>query len=266
MAKRKSNTKPHLSKKAERRKAKYSKGKEKTGSVAVSHIKLDPGSSVSLVRHEKVSNLVSVRVPCGNDGLSRPYPEKIEAVRLNPRMLGKFRPKLELEGLVPDRTKITSLPRRSPLTRRQKVKPSKNRDLGGTIFGTDNRYLFNDRSFPWRTTGLIRTAGGRCSGTTIGRRLVLTASHCINWGTGGANAGWVTFTPGYYDGFAPWGEIAANQVIYWNQAPSSLTDRETAFDYVVLVMDDPIGATLGYPGYRSYDDDWNGGGVLQDLR
>lgn len=30
-------------------------------------------------------------------------------------------------------------------------------DRGGTIFDTDDRYLFDDTSFPWRTTGKVRT-------------------------------------------------------------------------------------------------------------
>ena len=41
-------------------------------------------------------------------------------------------------------------------------------DVGGTIFGSDDRYLFDDRSFPWRTTGKVNTVGKWGSGTTIG--------------------------------------------------------------------------------------------------
>ena len=89
----------------------------------------------------------------------------------------------------------------------------------------------------------------------IGPRHVLTASHVVNW-TGGSEGGvaWLTFTPGYFDGSGPWGEIAATRVIYWEQAPGTLTDQQTAFDYVVLVMDQRIGDVVGYPGYRTYDD------------
>lgn len=109
-----------------------------------------------------------------------------------------------------------------------------------------------------RTTGKVRTEGQWGSGTTVGPRLVLTASHVINW-TGGDEGGvsWVTFTPGYFDGSGPWGEIAATHVIYWIQAPGTLSDEQTAFDYVVLVMADRIGDVVGYPGYRTYDERWN---------
>ena len=49
------------------------------------------------------------------------------------------------------------------------------RDKGGTIFDTDDRYLFQDTSFPWRIVGKVRTAGGWGSGTVIGPRHILTA-------------------------------------------------------------------------------------------
>src|SRR5262249_2183052 len=61
----------------------------------------------------------------------------------------------------------------------------------------------------------------------------------------------------------PWGEFAATQVIYWEQAAGLLSDEQTAFDYVVLVMEERVGDIVGYPGYRTYDDDWNGGSYWQ---
>ncbi|TWD81285.1 hypothetical protein FB561_2396 [Kribbella amoyensis] len=164
----------------------------------------------------------------------------------------------ELDGLVPGGVPTAFLPRRARPTHRLPPGQGKDLDQGGTIFGTDDRYLFDDLSFPWRTTGKVRTVGHWGSGVTIGPRHVLTASHVINW-TGGEDDGvaWVTFTPGYFDGKGPWGEIEATRVIYWIQAPGQLSDDQTAFDYVVLVMAERIGEVVGYPGYRTYDKDWN---------
>ncbi|MGD8846840.1 MAG: hypothetical protein PVJ84_22080 [Desulfobacteraceae bacterium] len=94
--------------------------------------------------------------------------------------------------------------------------------------------------------------------------MVLTASHCINWLSGGG-AGWVKFSPAYYNGNGSWGEFYATRVIFWNKAEGGLSDFETAFDYVVLVMNDYVGSRVGYPGYRTYSDDWNGEDVWQHM-
>ena len=45
----------------------------------------------------------------------------------------------------------------------------------------------------------------------------------------------------------------------------ALSDLETAFDYVVCVMDSRIGDILGYPGYRTYDNTWNDGDYWQHM-
>ena len=190
--------------------------------------------------------------------------ERIPVTGLSPESIDSTLVTQEIKGHYPAGVPITFIPKRAK--RSHTLRPEKGEDLdrGGTIFGTDDRYLFDDQSFPWRTTGKVRTVGKWGSGTTIGPRHVLTASHVLNW-TGGDDGGvaWLTFTPGYFDGSGPWGEIAATNVIYWLQAPGSLTDQQTAFDYVVLVMEDRIGDILGYPGFRTYDDDWNGGRYWQ---
>lgn len=196
-------------------------------------------------------------------GRSRHYDliptERLTSKDVDPDVTGK-----EFEGHVPDGVPTSFVPGEAQPTHQLPPGEGKDVDKGGTIFGTDDRYLFDDLSFPWRTTGKVRTVGGWGSGVTIGPRLVLTASHVINW-TGGddGRVAWVTFTPGYFDGRGPWGEIAATRVIYWLQAPGTLSDDQTAFDYVVLVMEERIGEVVGYPGFRTYADDWNGGKYWQ---
>lgn len=193
----------------------------------------------------------------------RPY-DVIPTTRLRRKDIDPELGAKELEGFVPAGVATAFAPRRARPTHRLPPGKGKDVDQGGTIFGSDDRYLFDDLSFPWRTTGKVRTVGQWGSGVTIGPRHVLTASHVINW-TGGEDDGiaWVTFTPGYFDGKGPWGEIAATRVIYWIQAPGQLSDDQTAFDYVVLVMEERVGEVVGYPGYRTYNDDWNGGDYWQ---
>jgi V8-like Glu-specific endopeptidase len=192
--------------------------------------------------------------------------EKIPVTRLTTKDIDRRLLRAKIKGHLPGGVPTTFKPKRGRRT--HTLRPEKGKDVNkvGTIFNTDNRYLFDDQSFPWRTTGKVRTSGQWGSGTTIGPRHVLTASHVINW-TGGSGGGvsWVTFSPGYFDGNGPWGEISATRVIYWLQAPGSLTDQQTAFDYVVLIMNDRIGDIVGYPGYRTYDDDWNNGSYWQSI-
>lgn len=244
--------------------------------LSLADFTLSRGDQISLVRDELLDDVFHLKCLVGPGGMPPRRRRDIKGIPLDTRRARNHLDVRELDGMVPDGSPVTFTPEEAERTRvqehldvhRREQKPIKDPktgeqlDRGGTIFGTDDRYLFNDRTFPWRTTGLIRTAGGRCSGTTIGPRLVLTASHCVNW-TGDGGAGWITFTPGAFDGDEPWGEIAATHVVYWTQAPGTLSDQQTAFDYVVLVMEENIGEVIGYPGYRTYDDDWNGGSFWQ---
>ena len=194
----------------------------------------------------------------------RPRYDIIPATRLSNKDVDPDLASKEIEGFIPGGVPTTFAPRRAPRTHRLPPARGKDVDQGGTIFGSDDRYLFDDLAFPWRTTGKVRTVGQWGSGVTIGPRHVLTASHVINW-TGGEDDGvaWVTFTPSYFDGKGPWGEVAATRVIYWIQAPGQLSDDQTAFDYAVLIMEERIGEVVGYPGYRTYNDNWNGGDYWQ---
>lgn len=200
----------------------------------------------------------------GLDGMSRRRRhDRIPTTRLSARDMDlRSLPKM-LDGHRPAGAGTNFVPKLAQPTHQLPVRRGEKLDQGGTIFGTDDRYLFDDHSFPWRTTGKVRTAGKWGSGTTIGPRHVLTASHVVDWKGDNGGVSWLTFTPGYFDGRGPWGEIAATQVIYWEQAPGQLSDEQTAFDYVVLVMEERIGEVVGYPGYRTYDDDWNGGKFWQ---
>ena len=147
----------------------------------------------------------------------------------------------------------------------RKKKIRKGNDIPEVVFPPDTRYIYRDTSFPWCTTGKVETSSGSCTGTMIGRRLMVTASHCINWTNGGA--GWVKLTPSYYNGSEPFGIAWATRVIYWSRVDGSdgLSDQETAFDYVVLVLDRNLGDITGYPGYRTYSSSWNGGNYWQHI-
>ena len=124
-------------------------------------------------------------------------------------------------GHLPDHLSLSILPRQVPrdlaVPRRMRTAalPDRPGDVheATTIFWPDNRYIFLDTAFPWCTTGRVDTPGGQASGTMVGPRHLLTCSHTIQWNNDGS-AGWVKFTPSYFDGSAPFG-VAWGTWVYW---------------------------------------------------
>ena len=146
----------------------------------------------------------------------------------------------------------------------ESLEPRERTRRGGAIFAPDDRYIYQDASFPWCTVGLIETENGWGSGTMIGRRLVLTASHVVVWKTN--SAGWMKFTPAAFGGTTPpFGHAWAERVIYWRKNGHRMNDDETAFDYAVLVLDRGLGELTGYAGFRTFDTAWLAGRYWQNL-
>lgn len=221
-----------------------------------------PSSGIKNPRVLKEKGQIHVVCDVGGDGIpSKHRRQHIPITVLSGIDIKSRKHAADLRGYRPQGQSTLFRPAQAKLTHQFPKGKGKGRKIGGTIFDTDNRYLFHDTAFPWRTTGKINTVGKWGSGTTIGPRLVLTASHVVDWTDKGAS--WLSFTPGYYDGSGPWGTYYASRVIFWEKAPSSLSDKETAFDYVVLVMEDRVGDIVGYPGYREYDNSWNDGSYWQ---
>lgn len=258
----KAQSKPLTHRALAKRAALPAEGKAKRASVSLLDISMDGVGSPKL---ERGDGRLRITATVGSDGLKpRRRFARVPTTVLDPR---KIDPRLftqELPGYRPSGMRTTCLPKLGAPTHTLRPGRGKGLDRGGSIFGADDRYLFDDHAFPWRTTGKVNTVGKWGSGTTIGPRHVLTASHVVNW-TGGSDGGvaWLDFTPGYFDGDGPWGTFAATRVIYWLKAPGQLSDAQTAFDYCVLVMEERVGDIVGYPGYRTYDDDWNGGSYWQ---
>jgi V8-like Glu-specific endopeptidase len=128
------------------------------------------------------------------------------------------------------------------------------------VFAPDSRYTFSDTSFPWCTCGIVNTAAGWGSGVMIGPRHMMTASHVVNWGPNNT-AGWMRFTPLRFDDSEPFGRARVTRIYWWNQANGGdgIDADETAFDYVVCVLDRRLGDAVGWMGSRTYSTSWNGG-------
>jgi V8-like Glu-specific endopeptidase len=131
-----------------------------------------------------------------------------------------------------------------------------------TIFGTDNRRVFQDTSYPWSAFGRCETNLGPFSGVMIGPRHILTCNHGIDWtpSSPGYAADWLRFTPSYYNGSEPFGSSYATH-IYWIKKDNNdgfSNGDEDQYDYVVLVLKDRIGDYTGWLGTRRYTDSWDG--------
>ena len=183
-----------------------------------------------------------------------------EATRVKKRRVSEERLAEQLTAFVPDHLGFSATPRERIKGRRTIRFPVSRRRVATTIFGTDNRLIFQDTSYPWSTVGLVETNRGSGSGVMIGPRHLLTVSHVIDWtAPPGFAADWVRFTPSSFDGGAPFGEAYGIHVYWYVQEDGDgfITGNEGDFDYVVVVLDRRLGATTGWMGARGYDDDWD---------
>jgi V8-like Glu-specific endopeptidase len=162
----------------------------------------------------------------------------------------------EFEGSIPDHLAFSAKP--TFVQDDASIVIAEGSDIATNIFGADDRKIFHSHHYPLSTVGRVENAKGVCTGTMVGRRLMLTAGHCVNW-INDKEIGWLKFTPSYYDGEAPFGVAWATKIIYWEKPDPSdgLTDHETAFDYVIAVLDHDIGNSTGYTGYKTYNSQWN---------
>jgi V8-like Glu-specific endopeptidase len=166
-----------------------------------------------------------------------------------------------LRGFVPDHLAVEPRPRLllEPF-RRIPTRLERKTRYNTTVFTPDDRTVFQDTSYPWSGFGRCETNFGPFSGAMIGPRHLLTCNHGIDWTPPpGYAADWLTFTPAYFDGDAPFGTTYATHV-YWIQKDDNngLSEGdEGQYDYVVLVLNDRIGDRTGWLGTRRYTDDWD---------
>src|SRR5262245_54445418 len=150
------------------------KGKPKRATTSLLDVSLDGVRQPRLVMKE---GRLSVVASIDGKGIrqERRY-ERIPTTRLKLKTLDPNLSTRELQGFRPSGVATTFVPKLGKPTHQLRAGRGKGLDRGGSIFGADDRYLFDDHAFPWSTTGKVRTVGKWGSGTTIGPRHVLTAS------------------------------------------------------------------------------------------
>ena len=175
-------------------------------------------------------------------------------------------------GYRPPHLAVEFVPPRVPLRLRERSRPPfdfdpvrEGRSQPLCVTDPDGRMLYDPLTFPWRTMGRVETPVGISSGCTIGPRHLLTSAHGIQWLAG--ETGWVRFDPAYDRGPGPYGTAFATRVIFWlrNIPARGISLHEQAFDYVVCVLDWRIGDVVGYPGFITYANRWNGGEFWQTM-
>jgi V8-like Glu-specific endopeptidase len=164
------------------------------------------------------------------------------------RTLEGYRPPWLTSSYLPKRAR-TPIPR-TVLHHDQRLEPA-------IVYPPDERTIYNDRSYPWGCICKVRTAAGFVgSGALIGPRHVLTASHCVDWGTDAAETIQVHLT----------GTTAAatafDTLAYaFTQISGDPTVTTLDEDYACLVLDQRLGDVFGWLGTKTYDSSWDGDNV-----
>ena len=98
---------------------------------------------------------------------------KIPLQLLDPQIIKDFNDDSELTGEGPDHLDFTANPKLIRDFMNSQLKQGEDKAI--SVFGTDDRYTYRDTSYPWSTVGrIVNDGGGVCTGTSIGKRLVLT--------------------------------------------------------------------------------------------
>jgi V8-like Glu-specific endopeptidase len=135
------------------------------------------------------------------------------------------------------------------------------------VFPGDGRRLLTDTSWPWKLTGLVTTSDGASgSGVLVGDRLMLTAHHLRPAQSIAAGSWWMTFAPHFDSALSPANPFGTSYVSDLRHFDAeSDTDYIVGHDFMLCRLYEPLGQRLGYLGSTSFDDDWRGLNVWDNI-
>jgi V8-like Glu-specific endopeptidase len=159
---------------------------------------------------------------------------------------------------IPDWTAVSATPtlafgvERPRLVRRNgmRVRPE-------WVIDVDNRSPYYPNAYPYSVVGRLfvwdnaATPDWNWWGTAslLGVRTIMTASHMVPWSSSNWKA---LFVPAYYDGASIHGTWAAS----WVTNAQGYSSHDQGDDMAVMRLDVPLGNSLGWFGFKTYNDDW----------
>ncbi|WP_436786717.1 trypsin-like serine peptidase [Yinghuangia sp. YIM S10712] len=125
------------------------------------------------------------------------------------------------------------------------------------VIDVDNRSPYYPNSWPFSLVGRLfvwwnaASPNWTKSGTAglLGTRTILTASHMVPWGSSNWKA---LFVPAYYNGASLFGSWAAS----WVTNAQGYSNHAQGDDMAVMRLAAPLGANLGFFGFRTYTSAW----------
>lgn len=125
------------------------------------------------------------------------------------------------------------------------------------VIQPDNRSAYYPNAYPFSVVGRIFVWTDAAApnwtwwGTAslVGARVILTASHVVPWGSGNWKA---LFVPAFYDGASIHGTWAAS----WITNAHGYSSHVQGDDMAVMRLAVPLGSSLGWFGFRTYNPAW----------
>ena len=159
---------------------------------------------------------------------------------------------------IPDWTAVSATPPLAPAAERPRlVRRNGTRVRPEWVIPPDARSAYYPNTYPFSIVGRLFVWPDAASpnwtwwgtGSLIGARSILTASHVVPWGS----ANWkALFVPAYYDGASIHGTWAAS----WVTDAQGYSSHAQGDDMAVMRLDVPLGSSLGWFGFRTYDAGW----------